>query len=107
MRELKETFYGRAEVKGFIFRQVARTDCAYIYAVMPPGVKKPHYEVFRRKENHYFGVVRYPTANAFGFWAWTYPTLEMAQEKLRDLSPPQNTENLHHVSGVLALEIKM
>ena len=107
MKELKQYFEGRGEEKGYIFWQLERTKHGYLYKVTHSDTKKPHYEVFRRRENNRFGVVSYPKSNAFGLWAWTYPTLEMARQKLAEITPPQNTENLHHVSGVLALEIKM
>ncbi len=105
MKELETTFSGRGEVKGFSFRQVERTGRAYIYEVTHPDVAKPHFEVFKRKENSRFGVISYPKANAFGLWAWTYPTLEMARQKLAVISQAKNRPNLHHVTGVLASEI--
>jgi hypothetical protein len=82
MRELKKIIHGTGEVKGFTFRQVALTKSGYIYEVTHPEVKKPHYEVFRRRENHRFGLISYPRAKAFGRWAWTYNDLCSAKNKL-------------------------
>ena len=105
MKELQTTFIGRGEVKGFLFRQIERTERAYIYEVSHPDVKKPHYEVFRRRENDRFGAVSYPKANAFGIWAWTYFTLAEAREKLAEITHPQNMLDLHPVTAVLASSI--
>ncbi len=107
MRELKKIIHGTGEVKGFTFRQVALTKSGYVYEVTHPEVKNPHYEVFRHRVNHRFGIVSYPRAKAFGLWAWTYPTLELAHQKLIEMSQSQNTENLHPVTGVLAIENRM
>jgi hypothetical protein len=94
MRELKKIIHGTGEVKGFTFRQVALTKSGYIYEVTHPEVKNPHYEVFRRRVNHRFQLISYPRANAFGVWAWTYPTLEMARQKLEEISQAINDTSL-------------
>ncbi len=94
VEELCDHFEGRGEVSGYSFRQVARTDIGYIYEVRHPDVKKPHYEVFKRKENSRFGVISYPRSSAFGIWAWTYPTLEMARQKLEEISQAINDTSL-------------
>jgi hypothetical protein len=104
MKELMQSFEGKGEVSGFRFRQIANTSAGYIYEARHQEVKKPHYEVFKRRVNHRFGLISYPRAKAFGLWAWTYPTLELAQKKLKDISQSQNTENLYPVTGVLPIE---
>jgi hypothetical protein len=86
MNELKTIFVGRGEVKGFTFRQVARSDFGYIYEVSQPGVDKPHYEAFCRRMNERFGVVSYPRSSSFGKWAFTYKTLAEAIDKLSEIS---------------------
>ncbi len=102
MKELKQHFEGKSEVKGYIFRQLERTETGYIYEVTLPDVPKKHYEVFMRKENRRFGVISYPRSSSFGLWAWTYPTLIEAREKLAEITQAKNMPNLHRVTGVLA-----
>ena len=55
LRELPLEFVGVGEVRGFLFRQVARTMFGYIYEVRVPGTEARHYGVFRRMENARFG----------------------------------------------------
>ena len=102
MKELKQYFEGKGEVKGYLFWQLERTKHGYLYKATHSDTKKPHYEVFRRRENDRFGVVSYPKANAFGIWAWTYFTLAEAREKLAEITHPQNMLDLHPVTAVLA-----
>lgn len=83
MRELKEQFLGRGQVKGFMFTQVEKSAFGYIYEVFT-GVNY-HYEVFKRNENTHFNCVSYPTNKAFGRWAWTYSSLDKAKDKFNDL----------------------
>ena len=44
-----------------------------------------HYVVFKKRLNHRFATVSYPTHKAFGIWGWTYMTLERAKDKLVEL----------------------
>ena len=69
MRELREVFEGKGQVKGFKFTQVKKTEHAYLYRV-DTGVSI-HYEIFERKENTQFNCVSYPSNKAFGLWAKT------------------------------------
>ena len=89
MKELPEKFYGIGEVKGKLFKQVLRSDNAYLYECTGENFK-PHYEVFRRRENDRFGVVSYPKANSFGKWAWTYNNLLQAEEKFNQINKGEN-----------------
>ncbi len=82
---LQERFVGRGEVKGHIFTQLSRTDRAFLYEVNTGnGI---YYEVFKKKINHRYGCVSYPTSKAFGFWAWSYSNLEKAIAKINHLNP--------------------
>lgn len=84
MKELDEVFSGTAEVKGFEFKQIKKSDKAFVYEVFCPDVNERHYEVFKRKEskdshslmggvNVFFPArVKYPTSLAFGDWAWCF-----------------------------------
>jgi len=83
MKELKEEFTGRGQVKGFAFTQIKKSASSYIYEVNSGEAK--FYEVFKRIENTRFGCVSYPTNNAFGVWAWTYGDLDKAEDKFDEL----------------------
>ena len=80
MKELKEQFEGKGQVRGYTFTQISKTDWGFIYEVEHCGHK--HYEVFKKRLNHRFGTVSYPTDKAFGIWAWTCMTLERAKDKV-------------------------
>ena len=92
MRELPMEFVGVGEVRGFRFRQIARTDAGYVYEVVMPESGLRHWEVFRRMENERFGCVSYPKSKSFGAWAWTCDTLERAREVLASLSERVSAE---------------
>jgi hypothetical protein len=83
MKELQEEFIGRGQVKGFAFTQIEKSASYYIYEVKTETSK--YYEVFKRIENTRFGCVSYPTNNAFGRWAWTFPELIKAEDKFDEL----------------------
>lgn len=80
---LPEQFTGRGEVRGFLFTQLEATDKAFLYKVEDEGAI--YYEVFIKRENTRYGNVSYPTAHAFGKWAWIYRKKEKALKKLSEL----------------------
>jgi len=84
MKELKEYFTGRGQVKGFIFNQISKTKHAYLYEVKENN--QIHYEVFKRKENTMYDCISYPTDKAFGIWAWTFMDLDSANKKLIEIT---------------------
>lgn len=75
---------GKGEVKGFKFNQISKTSNGYCYEVNS-GDNNIHYEVFRRKINKRFNCESYPTAKAFGSWAYTFRDKEKAMNKLISL----------------------
>ena len=83
MKELRKSFTGIGQVKGFEFTQVSQSDTAYIYRVNTGN--NIYYEVFNRKENKRFECISYPTNNAFGLWAWTYNDTSKAEAKFDEL----------------------
>lgn len=83
MKELKEYFVGRGQVKGYIFNQIKRTKYAFLYEVSENNLT--HYEVFKRQENSLYDCISYPTDKAFGVWAWTCDTLERAEDKFNEI----------------------
>jgi hypothetical protein len=84
-RELLLMFEGRGEVKGFSFKQVKRSNTAYLYEVSDTFGNK-WYEVFIRKTNARFGNIAYPNQNAFGVSAWSARTMEKANKRFDDLT---------------------
>ncbi|WKK66511.1 hypothetical protein [Lutimonas zeaxanthinifaciens] len=84
MKQLQSNFIGKGEVKGYKFSLLGMTDRAFIYEVNSGGSK--HYEVFKKRLNHLFGCISYPTSKAFGIWAWTYNDLRAAIRKYNYLS---------------------
>lgn len=83
MKELKEYFVGRGQVKGYIFNQIKRTKYAFLYEVSENNLV--HYEVFKRRENTIYDCISYPSDKAFGVWAWTCDTLERAEDKFNEI----------------------
>lgn len=65
IEELPKEFIGKGEVKGFSFTQVYNDNDFYIYIV--DGL---YYEIFDRKIVG--NEVKYPKAEDFGDWAWTF-----------------------------------
>lgn len=88
MKELKKQFIGRGEVKGNKFTQIRCTNRAFLYEVNTGY--SICYETFKRVINKRFECVSYPEAKSFGFWAWTYSTLEEATEKFNQLNQIKN-----------------
>lgn len=103
--ELRTAFHGRGEVRGYNFRQIEKAKKAYLYEVSHPDVKRPHYEVFLRKINRRFGAISLPSGEAFGLWAWTYPTLNEARAKLAEITWGETCPDLPCVMGEIAVEI--
>lgn len=84
MKELPIEFTGKGEVRGFRFRQLERTENAYLYEVTTEtGI---HYEVFERRQNPRFGAVSYPGSKSFGIWAYSIRKLDKAKKKLEYLN---------------------
>lgn len=84
MKELEESFIGRAEVRGFLFKQVLKSDKGYLYRVDSTD-SAHHYEVFERRENSQYDCVTYPSGKAFGKYAWTYKDYILAMERFERL----------------------
>lgn len=83
--ELPISFVGKGEVKGFSFKQIKRSNTAYLYEVSSTFGAK-WYEVFKCKVNARFGNITYPKQKSFGISAWTCKTIERATEKFNELN---------------------
>ena len=77
---LKKEFVGRGEVKGFNFSQISKTNWGFLYEVNTGHMI--YYEVFKKRVNHRFVCVSYPTSRAFGIWAWTTTDIKQANKIL-------------------------
>ena len=94
--KLPVEFISGGECSGFKFTLVDQTDAGYIYSVDSDG--HIYYEVFRRKqvpicidfERRIYSETQfketYPKSNAFGVWAWTFPNLERAIQRLNEIT---------------------
>lgn len=91
IRPLELEFIGRGEVKGFEFRQILCGDYAYLYEVQDEG--KIYFEVFQKRINRRYSSISYPTANAFGIWAWTYKDIDPALDKFHSINYSTNLKN--------------
>lgn len=86
IKELPLVFEGKAEVKGFIFKQIENNGDYYIYEksmLRDDGTTKVTYEVFKRNVlevkgkisesasfEGYSHYVSYPSSSQFGGWAF-------------------------------------
>ena len=98
MKELELQFDGKGEVLGTKFRQLQKSDKAYLYELKDVETNKIYYEVFERrisKESEFVingTLIKYeekeiyPKSNAFGDWAWCCNSFEKAQIKFIELS---------------------
>ena len=85
IKELPLEFDGKGEVSEYRFRQLKKTDKAYMYEkTCDEG--STSYEVFKRKINRRFQSVSYPKSNSFGLWAWDIRDYERALECFNELS---------------------
>jgi hypothetical protein len=83
MKELPIEFTGKGEVRDFRFRQLKRTENAYLYEVTTEtGI---HYEVFEHRVNSMYGTVTYPGSKSFGVWAYCIRDLQRAKQRLSDI----------------------
>ena len=85
MRPLRIEFAGRGETKGFTFKQIRKTDTAYLYEVRCMEGAIPHYEIFKRKENTQYWNITYPSSKAFGIWAWGASNIDKANLKFNQI----------------------
>ena len=97
MKQLQNEFYGKGSVDGFMFKQIEKSECAYIYSVTTP-YDTVHYEVFEHIETnggdiviggknvHYEAKVLYPKDNSFGITAYCTSTFPQAQLRFNEIN---------------------
>lgn len=84
LKNLPDSFDGTGEVKGYLFKKLEESECAFIYEKIIGN--RTTYEVFKKKINRRFNSVSYPKANDFGNWAWDCPNYERALLKFNELN---------------------
>ena len=84
MKLLENEFIGKGEVKGFKFKQVQKSNTAYIYEVNSGC--NIYYEVFSRVVNNKYQKEVYPMAKHFSIWAWAHMNYEDAKRKFNQLN---------------------
>ena len=89
MKELREEFEGRGEVRGYHFKQLMSNERAFLYEVTNTEFNTTHYEVFERRENKQYNCVSYPKSSSFGQWAWCVIIYEDAVNKFNLISKKQ------------------
>lgn len=97
MKTLEIEFEGKGEVSGINFKQLRRSDKAFMYELTDIETGKKHYEVFERKVSKENEVVIagqtvryeerevYPKSNSFGVWAWCITDFDKAVAVFEDL----------------------
>jgi hypothetical protein len=83
MKLLEKEFIGRGEVRGLEFKQVQKSNTAYIYEVNSGS--SIYYEVFTRVVNNKYQKEVYPMTKHFSIWAWTQMSYESAKRKFNQL----------------------
>ena len=84
MKLLEKEFLGKGEVRGFEFKQVQKSNTAYVYEVNSGC--SIYYEVFRIVVNTKYKKEVYPLAKHFSIWAWTQMNYESAKRKFNQLN---------------------
>ena len=84
MKLLDLEFPGKGEVRGFEFKQVQKSNTAYVYEVNSGTTI--YYEVFRRVVNTKRQKEVYPLAKHFSIWAWAHMNYEDAKRKFNQLN---------------------
>lgn len=67
--------------RGFVYTQLFADTSGYVYRQDLNGVTVG-FEAFLRKENTQFDCVSFPGDNAFGVWAWSCKTFDLAKSHL-------------------------
>lgn len=91
MKLLEKEFLGKGEVRGFEFKQVQKSNTAYVYEVNSGTTI--YYEVFRRVVNTKRQKEVYPLAKHFSIWAWTVMNYEDAKRKFNQLNADNDVLN--------------
>lgn len=97
MRILGTSFKGSGEMSGVIFKQLKKSEKAFMYELTDRETRQKHWEVFEKRVSKakeavlggklikYEETEVYPKSNCFGNWAWCFTDYEKAITKLEAL----------------------
>lgn len=93
---MDKEFVGRAEMKGFIFKQLEINEKSVLYQVIDENNKTSnvHYEVFKNKG-------RYPFTKAFGSWAWCIRDKDRAYKLYEELISVNELKSTSSSEGLI------
>lgn len=98
MKQLEIEFQGKGEVSGTTFKQLKKSEKAFLYELTDNETGQKRYEVFERKISKCGEVIIsgqlvkyeekeiYPKSNYFGIWAWCIPKYNRAVIKYNSLN---------------------
>lgn len=98
MKTLELEFEGKGEVSGIKFKQLQKTEKAFMYELTDNETGQKRFEVFARKVSKegeaiiagqtvkYEEKELYPKSNCFGIWAWCISDYEKAAAKFAELN---------------------
>ena len=86
MKKLSGTIVSPKGLAGFTLLKQYEDEEYYIYKKTNTEMGyEAGYELFERKVNTMFKCETIPGGEAFGIWAWQFPTFDMAYDKLKQL----------------------
>lgn len=98
MKELGKEFEGKGEMSGTKFKQMFKSEKAFMYKLKDIETGEIRYEVFEKREQKASESIiggqtvifeekeLYPKTNAFGDWAWCFRDAKKAFEKYEELT---------------------
>lgn len=98
MKTLDLKFEGKGEVSGTTFKQLKKSEKAFLYELTDNETGQKRYEVFEKRVSKeceaiiagqtvkYEEKEIYPKSNCFGIWAWCISDYEKANAKYNSLN---------------------
>lgn len=97
MKLLETRFKGAGEMTGVIFKQLQKSEKAFMYELTDVETRQKRWEVFEKRVSKaneatfggklikYEEQELYPKSNCFGAWAWCFTDFEKAIVKFQTL----------------------
>ncbi len=91
-KPLRTEFEGRADQKGFLFKQIERRGEFALYQKTKGEILNFEVIIIRNQEEYEIGGVKieacehFPNAREFGVLGWSFQSLESAQNKFKELN---------------------
>lgn len=95
-KPIKTEFEGRADQKGFLFKQLKREGQIALFKKNKGTVENYEVIIIRNQEEYEMGGIKieakehYPNAREFGTYGWSYQTLDSAEKKFKELKRNEN-----------------